>query len=407
MAKEAPAAPSTQRSIEFVVALGRALHQRGVPAHRLEQALQEVAQALGLEAQFYATPTALLSSFATEDAPLLHLDRLAVGAVSLGTMARLDALAQRVVHRDVTIPEALRELDEITARPVSAPGWLTTCGFALASAAAARLFGGGSHEIGAALACGALVGGLAGLVRQRERMMRLFEPLGAFLVGLGATLLAGWISLDLATTTVSGLIVLVPGLTLTIAVTELALGSLVSGSSRSFSALLSFLMLGFGAILGSRVGLSLIETLPAATTDLPSWTAWLAVLAAALSFAVLLDAEPRDVPWILLIATASWATAAWLARWVEPPVAALGAAVVAGATSNLHARFLHRPVMVTRVTALLLLVPGSIGFRGVSSFLDRDILSAVDAVFNVALIAVALVLGLLVANALVAPRRRL
>ena len=61
----------------------------------------------------------------------------------------------------------------------------------------------------------------------------------------------------------------------------------------------------------------------------------------------------------------------------------------------------------TPVPGIMLLVPGSFGFRSVSSFLERDVLSGVESAFDMAQIAGALVGGLLFANALLRPRRSL
>ena len=58
-------------------------------------------------------------------------------------------------------------------------------------------------------------------------------------------------------------------------------------------------------------------------------------------------------------------------------------------------------------SGLLLLVPGSLGLRGVSSLLDRDTLPGVESVFATVVVAMAIVAGLLIANAVVSPRRSL
>lgn len=55
----------------------------------------------------------------------------------------------------------------------------------------------------------------------------------------------------------------------------------------------------------------------------------------------------------------------------------------------------------------MLLVPGSIGFRGVSSFLADDTLAGVQSAFTMTLVAIALVTGLLMANVLMPPRKAL
>jgi uncharacterized membrane protein YjjB (DUF3815 family) len=53
----------------------------------------------------------------------------------------------------------------------------------------------------------------------------------------------------------------------------------------------------------------------------------------------------------------------------------------------------------------LLLVPGSIGFRSLSSLLDREVVTGMETAFTMVLIAAGLVAGLLLAN-VVTPIRR-
>ena len=47
--------------------LAEALHAAGAPAHRVEEAGEQVAAAWGLKAQFFAGPTSLQASFAEPD----------------------------------------------------------------------------------------------------------------------------------------------------------------------------------------------------------------------------------------------------------------------------------------------------------------------------------------------------
>jgi len=147
---------------------------------------------------------------------------------------------------------------------------------------------------------------------------------------------------------------------------------------------------------------------PAAVTPIPppSWTFWAALVGAAMAFALLLKAERRDLGWIV----ASGLTAVLAA---QAGTASLGAdlgvfvgAVAVTAFGALYGRITHRPAPVVSVPGLLVLVPGSIGFRGVLALLDREVISGIDAGFSMMITAVALVAGLLSAAA-VLPEQRL
>jgi len=88
-------------------------------------------------------------------------------------------------------------------------------------------------------------------------------------------------------------------------------------------------------------------------------------------------------------------------------VGVLVGAFALGVLANVYARWLDRPAMVVSVPAMLLLVPGGMGFRGMASLLDRDTLTGVDTLFAMLLVAMAIAAGLLVATALVSPQRSL
>jgi uncharacterized membrane protein YjjB (DUF3815 family) len=68
---------------------------------------------------------------------------------------------------------------------------------------------------------------------------------------------------------------------------------------------------------------------------------------------------------------------------------------------------LDRPAQVLTVPAMLLMVPGGMGLRGMSSLLGHDTLTGVETLFAMFMVATAIAAGLLIASALVSPRRSL
>jgi uncharacterized membrane protein YjjB (DUF3815 family) len=66
---------------------------------------------------------------------------------------------------------------------------------------------------------------------------------------------------------------------------------------------------------------------------------------------------------------------------------------------------MDRPAVITQVPGILLLVPGSVGFRGLAAMLDERIVSGIDTTFKMILTAVALVAGTLISS-VIAPVRR-
>lgn len=390
----------------FVLKLGRGLHRYGYPAHRLEEALVAVARRLGLEAHLFSLPTALFASFGDERGQRSFQMRVEPGSMNLARLAALDELAEDVAVGRLDPTEGGLRIDAIESAPPPYPAGLGLAAFALASAAAARFLGGGWAEMGAGALIGLAIGLLALLAERVTRLGLVFEPLAATVAAFLAALLAALgLPLSVYLATLAGLIVLVPGLTLTVALNELARRHLMSGTARLAGALGTFFFIAFGVALGDRLGgllphaQGLTRALPA-----PAWTEWAALLLAPLAFSVLLRARPRESWAVLLSGAVAYLGARGGGDLLGPEIGAFLGALLVGVCGNAYARLLGRVSAVVMVPGLLLLVPGSVGFLALSALVDRQTLSGLDAGFRMVLSAVSLVMGLVFANVIVSPR---
>jgi len=121
---------------------------------------------------------------------------------------------------------------------------------------------------------------------------------------------------------------------------------------------------------------------------------------------VLFRARPGDVGSILVAALLAYALARFGSESMGPEIGAALGAFGVGSFSNLIARWRYQPAAISLLPGLLLLVPGSVGFRSLHAMLQNDVLSGIETGFAMALIAISLVTGLSLAN-LVFPSRRL
>lgn len=396
----------------FVALLARELHRYGSPAHRLEGAMRILSQKLGLIGDFFCTPTAIFASFRPapgkngSEPPHTVLLRLEPGEDNLEKLSQLDAILLRVLHGDLDLDKAAAEIEQAAAQPPRYGGLVTVLAFAGSSAATARFFGGGLLESAAAAAIGLAVGLLARFVQGRPATARVFEALAAAIAAFGASAAAARAEASFLVVTISALVVLMPGLTLTTAVSELAMRHLASGSARLAGALLVFLSLAVGFALGSRGGELVFGSLPPHyPLPQPAWTEVVALVVVAFSLAVLFRARPRDVPLFLGAATIALVSSRIGGNLLGPQLGALAGAVVVGVMSNLFARTINRPSALVQLPGLIVLVPGSLGFRSVAALLEQDTLAGVQSAFTVVLVAISLAMGLLIANAIVPPRR--
>lgn len=393
----------------FLVRLARALHTYGTPSHRTEQALVKIAERLGVRGQFLVTPTSILAAIGDEEGQILRLSRIDSGETDLQKLTRVHQVIRDISEGSLTVRAARKILEEIETSPPAYGRLLAGLAFTAASATAARFFDGGQLEILGAGAAGALVG-LVNLVGgASERVSRLLPAISGMLSAIVAGVFASATDAFAPIVMLGSLIVLVPGLTLTVAMNELALGHVVSGSARLTGATVTFLQLGFGAALGTEIATRLVG--PSSTTmvpnHLPEWTLVPALIITTFALVVLFRARGRDTFVVFVMATTAYASSRFGAQIFGSELGAAVGALSLGVAANVASRWLDQPTAIAIVPALLLLVPGSLGFRSLQALMAKDVVGGIESLVTMAVVAIALVSGLLVANVLMKPRRLL
>jgi len=408
VAAPAPAADPLA-SVRFALTLGRALHRFGTPAHRLEEVMTVVSAQLGIEARFVATPTAIFASFGSPESQQATLIRGEPGTADLRRLARIDEVANDVVEGRTSPSEgaSLVEAQLIDSPPSALAGLVRLLCFSLSSAAAAQLYGGGLREVAVSGAIGLALGLLEALSAKVPTLQRGFEPIAAFFasaLAVSLTRAVGHFSTEVAT--LASLVYLLPGLALTLAMMELSTRNLIAGTSRFSGAMMVFLLLGFGVALGRRVDVVLPPAPPSVPVEaLPGWAIAPGLLVVALALAVLFRARRGDFPWILLAAVAAATGARAGALWLGPELGAFLGALGLGVVSNGIARLRRRPSIVTMVPGIMVLVPGSVGYRSIESMLAQDVVNGLATAFSMVFVLVGMATGLVLANAFVTPRR--
>jgi uncharacterized membrane protein YjjP (DUF1212 family) len=396
-------------AIAFVLALGKALHRYGTPAHRLEEGLLVCCRQLGLaDAEVFTTPTTIIMSFGDPHELRTRMMRVEGGELDMGKLAEVDDLADKVGAHTVPIAEGLAKLEAIDRAPPRYGRLLSTLMHAVTAGGLAVFFGGSLADVAIAALIGLALGVLAQFSKRSVDRARVFELVGAMIASAAAGLASSvWTSLSPSLVTIASLIVLLPGMSLTVAMTELTTRHIIAGTARLMFAVIVLLELVVGVALGSRLASVLVEVHQATPIPLPAWSQWIALAASSIGVAIVVQASPRAFGWILGASLVGYVGAQLGAAWLGRDMGVLVGAFALGITSNAYARWLKRPAQVVQVPAVLMLVPGSMGFRGMSSLLGHDTLTGVETVFAMFIVAVAIAGGLLVANAALTPRRSL
>ncbi|MFW5816261.1 MAG: threonine/serine ThrE exporter family protein [Wenzhouxiangella sp.] len=292
----------SNRYAALVLNLGRALLHVGSPAHRLEDAMQIMATRLGLQAEFFSTPTALIVSLGDGEKQRTFLARSAPGSTDLAKLADLTEVMEQLASGALSPEQADERVRIIDQAPPLYGYWLQLLGFSLLSTGIAPIIGGGWREMLLALALGTLTGLIVLWLRNHVERSRLIAPLAA---SITTFLGMAWCHFDPATAllpaVIASIIALLPGMALTTASRELATGHLVSGASRMAYALMVFALLTMGLVMGGLAGQWLIGPPDLTASALaPTWLPSAGVAIAALGLMMLNQAHLRNWIWILL-----------------------------------------------------------------------------------------------------------
>ncbi|HXS73974.1 MAG TPA: threonine/serine exporter family protein [Rhodanobacteraceae bacterium] len=405
--------PATRARIAFVIELARRLHQYGAAAPRLEQAIGLVAQRLGFECEALSTPTSTVLSFSERGgdglAQFTQVLRMSPGDVNLARLCRADEIADRVIDGSLAPHDGLVRLRAL-GRPLSRRAlYAIVASYGLAAASIAVLLSTAWPDVIVSGALGLLIGALTIAGFGRPRLAAASEAIAA-LVATFITIAVSAFLVPLAVKSVvlSALIILVPGMTLTNAVRELSSAHLVSGVSRVAGAIATLLKLTFGTVAAAQA-CTVLGIVPAAhpLPPLPEWTQWPALLVGAVSFAMLFQAARRDYPLVIGAVIVGFLATHFGGAALGAPFGVFIGGLLLGALGNLYARVAGRPGALVREPGILLLVPGSVGFRSMSYLFTREVgMGAQTGILLVTLL-IALVAGLLFGDLLVAPRRSL
>ncbi len=399
----------------FVTELARRLHQYGTAAPRLEDAISRVAQRLRIRAEIWSSPTAIIVSFADlaqgEEtlAQVTEVIRLVPGDVNLTRLCEADAVANGVIDGDISIEDGARQLRLMARSPSTSQRVNMMIGFGLTAGAFAVLLRSSFAEAVSSTAIGIVIGMVMLFTAGRPRLAPASEALSGIAATLLATLIAIWVwPLHVNLVILTSLIVLVPGMALTTAVRELSAQHLASGVSRLFGSFTVFLKLIFGvvtvnAIMGwFGVRLPSLVSIPA-----PQWMQWPALVLGGLGVAMVFLAERRDWPLVALSAMVGYLSAHYVGLALGAGTGVFAGGLLLGATSNVYARVMRRPGALIREPGIILLVPGSVGFRTITYLAGNNVDTGTHTAILLVTLVVALVAGLLFGDLLVPPRQSL
>ncbi len=400
--------------VRFLKRYARQLHAAGVPASHFERMMTSLADKLDFNCQVLSSPTAVFLSFQYQDddedyRPIpMQLLRLSPPSINLNNTSELYRLGNEMIDGDIGVEQAYAQLRGWKPKQLY-PLWLQVLCWGFSGGAVAVMLGASWAGIAAAATSGMLIGVLvtqSGEILREGGLEAIAALFSTFLVFALNSVIPG---INVFVVIMSSLIVLIPGLGLTIAVTELSTDHLASGSARLSGALVTLLKLGLGVLIGTVffffLGWTSIQESQVHLAVPPDWVRWPALVLASFSFAVLFSVRKKEFGIAMLAAIISYIISRLGVAAGGLEFGVLLASMSVAVLANLYGRLLKRPGALIRVPGIILLVPGTIGYSGVTAlFLDGGAALSDTTLLALRLV-ISLVGGLLFGNVLLPPRR--
>ncbi len=389
----------------FIIKLGLALHQCGASSYRIESHLKNLSRFWQINANFLITPTAFTYIFWVDpEEQYTHIVRVQPSDNNLGKLAIIDDIVEQVITEEITLEEAICSLKEAKkiqsfyGVKVAALGWcITGAGFAM-------LLSHSSFDIIASFIMSLLVYMLFELSKSSERLASVLEFIAPFLSGLFSTLIASaGFHINVPFVVLSSVIVFIPGLSITVALSEIVYKDLVSGTAKLVDATMLLFKLYFGALLGITLGHTI--WLPEMVTIdsiymLPDWKNWLAIIALSTGLIVAFNVHKKDIVWGILAGLVAYSVTSYTQQFLGITLGTFCGAFAVGLYSNGFAILKNKPASIVLLQGIVILVPGS------RSYMDLNTLVSGELILNnlndgnfVFMIFVALLAGMVLSNA--------
>ncbi len=398
--------PGLDRVALFLRELGGALHVSGAPAHDLERALNEVGARLGVRVEGLAVLT-FLALTVVSPAGLRRVEMMRLPPYDYN-MARLIAL--EALCREVGQAESLDgDAERLASIMQEAPPWLgwklIALGFLLSASVAVLLRGGWTEML-----CGGVIGlvFVAGYLRLAPFSAQ--GPVVPVVLCTLAAMLAQALALLMpqqspAISAIAGIVLLLPGFTLTVAMSELATQNFLAGTGRLAGAFMLLFLMGTGLLVGTTIAQALLPASLAgavaigeAASALPPWLIWPSMAVLGFSLLGVIQAPLSAAPVSAGACLLAWAVYSFVGGEMGNLVGAFTAALAVAAASHLYQFASDRPAALLQVPGVITLVPGSMGFRGMRALIEQDSSAGLLLMTEMALTGAVLAVGLLLAN---------
>lgn len=397
---------------KFLFRLAISLHGAGFLSFRTEDYIQRIARVFDLNCICTVFPVSAVMAF--HDSGQLNASssesytlRISNG-LDCSKLSMLDQLCFDIIRNKVDFETADERLQSIEDKTPLYNWYTTALAYGAASFSSTTLFFGGTWlDGGWAFVFGLLVYGLSALCEQFYGLTEIQNFISSFVVALIASALDKYVynhELCLYGQLFGGIVWLLPGITITIALLEIYSRMIVYGTSRLVYGISQASQLGFGLTFGCRLIFPHVEIpdsfVNGCRDPVNAGFGFLLLPLATVAFGIILNAQPRQLPGMIVCAGVGQIVGYAMSHAsseTEDATPFIAALAVTGA-ARLFARFCgkQRPLIYI-ISGLLVLVPGGIGVKGMSNMWSGDMQSGMEFTFKMVMIGVCLAVGVFLA----------
>lgn len=234
--------------MDLVINLGYQLAMSGAETFRVEESINLILKAYGLDAEVFAIPNCLHVSIKTEGGkPMTRMRRIGDHGNDLDAVERYTNLSRRICAERPDPVTALQWLEDTNRSRIYYGKHIYLLGNILGAAGFAILFGSTYLDSILSGLCGLIIG-LVGLFMTKQRANQFFQIIiSAFIMSLVAYFLeAVHIVYNADTVIIGALMLLVPGLLFTNAMRDIINGDTNSGMNRIIQVFLIAVAIALG-----------------------------------------------------------------------------------------------------------------------------------------------------------------
>lgn len=348
--------------LDLVTELGYNLAMSGAETFRVEESINRILAAYGIESEVFAITNCMTISIKTPDGKsVTRMKRIGFHGNDLDTVERYSNLSRRICAQTPSPETALEWLRETHKSRVAYKLPLLLLGNILGAAGFAVFFGGTILDALCAALCGILVG-LSDYFFGKFGTNQFFKTIVcAFIMTIGGNI-TGILGLADNTDTViiGSLMILVPGLLFTNAMRDIIFGDTNSGINR----IVQVLLIAAAIALGTGVAWNLSNTLGEMMVNSPTQTYhWIIQCVAAfvgcIGFSFVFNIHGPGMLLCALGGAVSCAVYCLSAHYCSNTMCYFLSALTAAAYSEAMARIRKYPAISYLVISIFPLIPGS------------------------------------------------